>query len=238
MSRTFVSLCILLALCLATVARAANLIWVSDNKNGTSAPADLGFVNLLKGQGYNVDYQGQGGTGTPGYQFWRTLNDTKIATLNAADLILVSRDLNSGDYASNTTEVSQWNGIKKPILLLIAHVARNDRWQWVETTGQNDVQPVLQAVKTDHPIFSGVTLDANNRVNVFTGVGSISSATTAGNGTLIATRADNNQVWIAEWKAGQVFKPTTTQTAGGQRMLFAAGATGTGGPGGRCACAE
>ena len=39
-------------------------------------------------------------------------------------------------------------------------------------------------------------------------------------------------VWIAEWKTGQVFKPTTTQTAGGPRMLFAAGATGTGGPDG------
>ena len=93
-------------------------------------------------------------------------------------------------------------------------------------------QPALQAVKTDHPVFNGVTLDANQRVNVFTGIGFISSATTAGNGTLIATRADNNQVWIAEWKTGQVFKSTTTQIAGGPRMLFAAGATGAGGPDG------
>ncbi len=223
---------VMLALGLATVAQAANIIWVSDNKNGTSTPSDKGFVDLLKAQGYNVDYQGQGGTGTPGYQFWRTLDNAKIATLNAADLIILSRDLNSGDYASNATEVTQWNGIKKPILMLIAHVARNDRWQWVETTGQNDAQPALQAVKADHFIFTGVTLDANQRVNVFTGIGSISSATTAGNGTLIATRADNNQVWIAEWKAGQVFKSTTTQTAGGPRMLFAAGATGAGGPDG------
>ncbi len=232
MSKKVISACIMLALCLATVAPAANIIWVSDNKNGTSVPADKGFVDLLKAQGYTVDYQGQGGTGTPGYQFWRTLDNAKIGTLNAADLIILSRDLNSGDYASNATEVTQWNGIKKPILMLIAHVARNDRWQWVETTGQNDAQPALQAVKTDHPVFNGVTLDANQRVNVFTGIGSISSATTAGNGTLIATRADNNQVWIAEWKTGQVFKSTTTQIAGGPRMLFAAGATGAGGPDG------
>ncbi len=232
MSKKLFSLCVAWSLCLATVAQAANIIWVSDNKNGTSTPSDKGFVDLLKAQGYNVDYQGQGGTGTPGYQFWRTLDNAKIATLNAADLIILSRDLNSGDYASNTTEVTQWNGIKKPLLMLIAHVARNDRWQWVETTGQNDVQPALQAVKTDHPIFNGVTLDANKRVNVFTGVGSISSATSAGNGTLIATRADNNQVWIAEWQTGQIFKPTSTQTAGGPRMLFAAGATGAGGPDG------
>jgi hypothetical protein len=225
-------LCVVLILCLASMLQAANIIWVSDNKNGTSTPSDKGFVDLLKAQGYNVDYQGQGGTGTPGYQFWRTLDNAKIATLNAADLIIVSRDLSSDAYANNATEVGQWSSLKKPLLLLIAHVARNDRWQWVETTGQNDVQPALQAVKTDHFIFNGVTLDATNRVNVFTGVGSISSATSAGNGTLIATRADNNQVWIAEWKTGQVFKSTTTQTAGGPRMLFAAGATGAGGPDG------
>ena len=232
MCKRLVFFCATLGFVLSSVVQAANIIWVSDNKNGTNAPSDIGFVNLLKAQGYNVDYQGQGGTGTPGYQSWRTLDATKIATLNAADLIILSRDLDSGSYASNATEVTQWNGITKPVLMLIAHVARNDRWQWVETAGQTDGSPALQAVKTDHFIFNGVTLDANKQVNVFTGIGSISSATSAGNGTLIATRADNNQVWIAEWTAGQVFKPTTTQTAGGPRMLFAAGATGAGGPDG------
>ena len=72
MSKKVISASILLALCLATVAQAANIIWVSDNKNGTSTPSDQGFVDLLKAQGYSVDYQGQAGTGTPGYQFWRT----------------------------------------------------------------------------------------------------------------------------------------------------------------------
>ena len=130
--------CATLGFVLSSAVQAANIIWVSDNKNGTNAPSDIGFVNLLKAQGYNVDYQGQGGTGTPGYQSWRTLDATKIATLNAADLIILSRDLDSGSYASNATEVTQWNGITKPVLMLIAHVARNDRWQWVETTGQTD----------------------------------------------------------------------------------------------------
>ena len=49
-----------------STAQAANIIWVSDDKTGTNAPADKGWVDLLKAQGYNVDYQGQGGTGTQG----------------------------------------------------------------------------------------------------------------------------------------------------------------------------
>jgi hypothetical protein len=96
MSRKLIPLIVAWGLCLTTVAQAANIIWVSDNKNGTSTPSDKGFVDLLKARGYNVDYQGQGGTGTAGYQFWRTLDNAKIATLNAADLIILSRDLNSG----------------------------------------------------------------------------------------------------------------------------------------------
>src|SRR5512133_2610092 len=156
MSKRFALFCFVLVLVQACVLQAANIIWVPDDKNGTSTPSDIGFVNLLKAQGYNVDYQGQGGTGSPGYQSWRTLDATKIATLNAADLIILSRDLDSGSYASNTTEVTQWNGITKPNLMLIAHVARNDRWQWVETTGQTDGSPALKAVKTDHFIFNGV----------------------------------------------------------------------------------
>ena len=142
MTKKVIFLSVVLGVCLTSAVQAANIIWVSDDKNGTNAPADKGFVDLLRAQGYNVDYQGQGGTGTAGYQFWRTLDDTKIATLNASDLIILSRDLNSGDYASNATEVGQWNGIKKPLLMLVAHVARNDRWQWVETTGQGDASPV------------------------------------------------------------------------------------------------
>ena len=212
-----------------STAQAANIIWVSDDKTGTSAPADKGWVDLLKAQGYNVDYQGQGGTGTQGYQFWRTLDATKIATLNAADLIIVSRDLSSDAYANDATEIANWNGIKKPLLALIPHETRTDRWLWLNTATQADIQVPLQAVKLDHPIFNGVTLDAKNQVSVLTTISSISAATSAGNGTLIGTRSDNGQVWIAEWKAGQVFYSGTTQIAGGQRLLFAAGATGAGG---------
>ncbi len=226
MCKRLAVLTVALALSFGSAARAANIIWVSDNKTPTAGvPADQGWVDLLRAQGYTVDYTNK--TVNTGY--WNNIDAdaTKLAALNAADLIIVSRDFNSGSYVSNTTETTQWNnGIKKPLLLLMAHMARNDRWQWVETTNQSDATPMLQAVKLDHPIFRGVTLNASNQVSVLTRNSSISNATSAGNGTVIATRADNGQVWIAEWQAGQVFKPTGTQTAGGPRLYFAAGGIG------------
>ena len=232
MCKRLVFFCATLGFVLSSAVQAANIIWVSDNKNGTNAPSDIGFVNLLKAQGYNVDYQGQGGTGTPGYQSWRTLDATKIAALNAADLIILSRDLSSGDYASNATEVTQWNGITKPVLMLIAHVARNDRWQWVETAGQTDGSPALQAVKTDHFIFNGVTLDANKQVNVFTGIGSISAPPAPAMAPSSPPGRTTIRCGLPNGLRARSSSPLRLRRPAGPRMLFAAGATGAGGPDG------
>jgi len=126
MRRKSVLLVLALALCLTSLAGAANIIWVSDNKANTSPPADTGWLTLLRAQGYTVDYKGESGSGGPNYQYWRTLSTAKLAELNAADLIIVSRDLSSGDY-DDGDEPSQWNGITKPLLLLIGQFARSDR---------------------------------------------------------------------------------------------------------------
>ena len=144
----------------------------------------------------------------------------------------MSRDLSSDAYANDATEIANWNGIKKPLLALIPHETRTDRWLWLNTATQADIQVPLQAVKLDHPIFNGVTLDAKNQVSVLTTISSISAATSAGNGTLIGTRSDNGQVWIAEWKAGQVFYSGTTQIAGGHACSLRPGRRG---PAGRTA---
>jgi hypothetical protein len=185
MSKRFVSLGIILGLCLATIAQAANIIWVSDNKTPTNnVPADQAWVDLLVAQGYTVDLSFRNKEA-------RTLDAAEIDALNAADLIIVSRDTNSGDYASDATEVTQWNGIKTPIILQIAIIAQNNRWRWLDTSSNTGAQPNLEAVVPSHPIFQGVTLTANNQVSMLTSNSSLSNATSAGNGTLIGKRADN-----------------------------------------------
>ncbi|MHC4228377.1 MAG: hypothetical protein ACYSW0_13210, partial [Planctomycetota bacterium] len=112
MCRKPISSVLALAFCLVSSSYAATIIWVSDNKNPTDgAAADQGWVDLLEANGYTVDLSFRNAEG-------RDLNDAKIAALNAADLIIVSRDTNSGDY-DDDDEVTLWNSVTTPIILQV-----------------------------------------------------------------------------------------------------------------------
>jgi len=220
MCRRLIYFVLLLALVISSSVGAKTIIWVSDNKTPAGGvAADQGWVDLLVAQGYTVDLSFRNQEG-------RTLNATKIAALNAADLIIISRDTDSGNY-DDGEEPTQWNSITKPILMQIAHIARNNRWRWLNTDGTNDsLPPAMEAVELNHYVFTGVTLGANNQVvNILTTNSSFANTTNAGNGKLIARRADNGQAWIVEWEAGQEFYAGSGQTAGGQRVLFCTGGT-------------
>jgi len=204
------------ALCLASSGYAATIVWVSDNKTPTGGvPADQGWVDLLEANGYtvNLDFRSTEA---------RTLDAAKIEALNAADLIIVSRDTDSGSY-DDGQEPSQWNSITSPIILQVGHLTRNNRWLWLDTDATNDNKATLEVVEPDHPVFNGITIGANNQLDILTMGSSFANSTDAGNGTLIAKRADNDQIWIAEWQTGQEFYPGLGQIAGGPRLYFASG---------------
>ena len=207
---------LLLAFCLMSSAHAATIIWVSDNKAPTGGvAADQAWVDLLVAQGYevNLDFRNQEG---------RNLNAVKIDALNAADLIIISRDSSSGSY-DDGDEPTQWNSITTPILMQPALIARSDRWRWMDTTGSPAGQATLEVVLLNHPIFKGITLDENNQIDIITIATNFAETTDPGNGTLIGKRADNGLAWIVEWEEGQEFYPGSGQTAGGTRMLFSSG---------------
>jgi hypothetical protein len=216
MSKKLIFLVLVPTFCIASSVHAATIIWVSDNKSPTDGvPADQSWVDLLKANGYtvNLDFRNTEG---------RTLDDAEIEALNAAGLIIISRDTNSGDYANGNTP-TQWNSIETPIIMQIAHIARNNRWLWIDTDSYNDsLPPAMEAVDTSHPVFNGVTFD-NNQVGVINEASSFPSITDAGNGTLLAKRVDNDELWIVEWEQGQEFYDGSGQTAGGRRMLFISG---------------
>lgn len=175
-----------LAFCLFSSVDAATIVWVSDNKTPTDGvPADQDWVDLLEAQGYtvNLDFRNQEG---------RSLDAAEIETLNAADLIIISRDTNSGDY---TGTIAAWNSIETPIIMQVAHIARSNRWLWINTDAFNDSLPLsMEAVDVGHPVFDGVSLDSNNEVPVINEASSFPSITDAGNGTLLAKRADNDEL--------------------------------------------
>ena len=207
-----------LALCLMTTVNAATIIWVSDafDDNADGEPDDQPWMDLLEAQGYTVDSSFRSQQG-------RTLNNDKIAALNAADLIIVSRNSDSASYANDATEITQWNSITTPMILQAVHIARNSRWLWVNTTNlPNASGPSIDIIEAGHPIFARIAdgtqmLDGDVGPTTFVGI------TDMGNGTVLAQVEGQNATWIAEWETGVEFYPGAGQFAGGLRLMFCAG---------------
>jgi regulation of enolase protein 1 (concanavalin A-like superfamily) len=195
--------------CLTPVVRSATIAWVAANSTD-----DQSWVDLLTANGYTVraDFRNNEAA---------TLDAAKIATLNAVDLIIISRNSDSGNY-DDGDEPAQWNAIRTPILSLSAYMPRSSRWGWLNTSASPaNSDATMEAVLKDHPIFRGVTLDASNQVDVITSAIDFPVITNAGNGVLIAKRADNSQVWIVEWEPGVEFYGGSARQAAGKRMMFA-----------------
>ncbi|MFH1882892.1 MAG: LamG-like jellyroll fold domain-containing protein [Planctomycetota bacterium] len=184
-------------------ATAANIVWVSDgyDDNGDGAPDDAAWVDLLAAQGHTVDYS---------IGNWLSLDDDKIAALNAADLVIVSRNSNSGDY-DDGDEPTQWNSVTTPIILSSTHIVRSSRWKWLDTTGTSNLAPLMD-------LADGSQIQAIDET-----VGQCSFANTGdvGNGTLLAS--GEGLAWVVEWEAGVEFYAGAGQTAGGPRIFFVAG---------------
>jgi len=205
-------------------AHAQTIVWISEtNANADGAYYDQGWIDLLEDAGYTVDFR-------PGE--WMTLDADKIATLESADLIIGSRNSNSGNYASDAAEVTQWNSTATPLIMMTVYWCRNNRWLWINDTNINEYSPeaMMQVVDGTHPVFDNVQT-TGGLVDVIdetvdSGQNSFILTSNVGNGTLIAQREDNQAVWIAEWETGVEFYEGSGQIAGDKRMLFLAGGGG------------
>jgi hypothetical protein len=237
MSKKIIWVCVALGSCLAPAARATTVIWVSDryDEKVDGVPDDFAGPAFLESQGYTVDYRPGPASGN-GY--WRTLDAARIAELNAADVIIVSRCTDSGNYASDATEVAQWNGITAPIILMTPYNSRNSRWIWYNnaTLSEDSGTPTLQALDPHHPLFKGVSLDAKNQVDIYdqkigSGTTSLVGVLDNGNGTLLAKTPTGTRSMIAEWKPGTPFYNGGAQTPAGKRLLLCGGTREGGGQG-------
>ena len=187
---------------------------------------DYSLESFLISEGHSVDVR-------PNY--WNVLTPDKIAELNAADLIIVSRLAWSSRY-NQGNETTEWNSLTTPLLQMNSHFARNTRWKWVnsENATNNTSAVYLEAVRSYHPIFIDMLLssyDPDGRPDVVpmidplvgTGLTSFIGITDMGNGHLIAKPLGFEMGWIAEWDFGVEFYEGAGQYAGGRRMLFCAG---------------
>ena len=211
-----------------SVARAANIIVVSENIDGDldRVVDDQALIDWLVAEGHAVDVR---------RNTWESLDSQRIAELNAADLIIVSRLTDSALY-SHGVEPTQWNSLTTPLLLMSAYFARDIRWNWVrsEVVPDDTADTCIEALDPDHPIFRSVvltSLSAGGPANVVevvdptigTGLTSFIGTTDMGNGRLIARSLGTGFGWIAEWEAGVEFYDGAGQFAGGPRLLFCAG---------------
>jgi hypothetical protein len=132
MMKRLIFLVLPVAVCLTSVANAGyDIILISDCNPPDVTDGDHeddALVAWLEGLGYTVDTSGMG----KAYQDGQNPFDdpTKVAALNSAGIVLVSRRTNSGAYDNNS---KGWNELGNPLLLMSGYLTRSSRWGW--TTG-------------------------------------------------------------------------------------------------------
>jgi hypothetical protein len=205
MSRNVFFSAIIWGLCCLSVANAANIIWVDEGAGGFDE-----WQVVLEEAGHTA-------TNMTGMN---NLDQAGIDAMNAADLVVVSRDTNSGGY-DDGDEPAQWNGLTVPIILTSSYLVRDSRWQWVPgggTPAVSDADNLL--IVENHPIFRGIGA-AGDEIPVLAGSTNLTGVSDGGNGQVLATHPDG-RVWIAYWEAEIVYNSATTHVAGAPRMWFAA----------------
>lgn len=197
---------------------AADIIWITENtdQNNPPSPDDSGWTDLLTSAGHTVN------------RLTVTSLDSdpdSLDRMNASDLVIVSRDTNSGTYASNTSEVTAWNDIATPLIQMSAYLVRSNRWKWLNNTGTPIASgPDLQIRDPAHPIFAGIIPDDRNQFVLLTnGTVNVTNQANAGNGTVLATDPGTGNLWIAFWEPATEFYAGSGQTPAAPRLWFAGG---------------
>lgn len=215
--------------------QAAEILLVSDNafaappNEGRTGDPEAPFVSFLQSLGHTVvrgtgagstaQFRGDGGPAAA----------QSVINSQGIDLVIVSRVTDSGSYSETTTATTGtrrtgWNNLNVPLMMMGAHLARDNRWRWVATQTLDEAvvtPPITDLVFTDpnHPFVVGRgtnLIDAgDNRSITRLGVPS----TSAGNANVVATLSDTDLA-ILEWDAGEEFYAGSGQFAGAKRVLF------------------
>jgi hypothetical protein len=120
----------------------------------------VGFVQSL---GHTVDTSGMGGAMKEGDNSpWAVGNEAKLATLQSADLVIVSRRTNSGAYGNDR---KSWNELATPVILMSGYLTRGEssskKWGWNSGGSGNasttEDSIVFESGQAGHPFLAGLT---------------------------------------------------------------------------------
>lgn len=185
-----------------------NIAFASDQLD--AGGQDLAYVALLEAQGHTVNAV----TGA-----WNNLDAAGATALNAYDLVIISRNTNSGNFGDAARP--NWVTVTTPIMNLSAFITRNNRLQNFDSGGFDDqsTSTTLTATDPNNPLWIGVTVTGGVSEDITTDGLDVSNVLTAGTGTVLATDPATGNVAIAEWNAN-----TASYTGGdvfaAKRMFF------------------
>ncbi|WP_242156319.1 carbohydrate-binding protein [Aestuariivivens sediminis] len=163
-----------------------NIAFVTDDPTG-----DAGYIALLEGSGHTVEAE-QGK--------YNNLDAAGAATLNGFDLVIISRNTNSGNFDASIANV--WAQVTKPVLNMSSYVARSTRLQFFNSPNQDESGGTsIIAQDPSHPIFTGLSLGSDNSLTVTASNLHVIVSSDPGNGTLLGLTGDGSNVTIAEWDA-------------------------------------
>jgi hypothetical protein len=175
--------------------QAQNIILVTDN-----AVTDAPYVTMLEAEGYTVDAVSQK---------WRDITDLMVTDLNAADLIIFTRQIASsgsyGDAPTPGTLTGRWQSVTTPIIVGADIIVRSSRINLLASNANTDQVDTLMMVKLPlHAVFTNTWLDPadSSTLRVTTEKYQTVQATDAGLGTLLAKDGIHGWVTMAEWAAG------------------------------------
>ncbi len=210
--------------CFGIPVNAADIVWVRQSR-GNHVPSweEDEWLDLMEDAGHDVIAEG------PFDAIDVNLED--LETLNSGDLVIFSRDSNSGDYNTTSDETLFWTaGIADPMIIFTPYVLRGSRWLMVDTEALGDALAPMEAIIANHPIFDGIPLDGNNQVEIwddqiFGGDDNIDiiQSSTVGNGELIAVESGTEFPWIIHWETGVEHYAGSGTFAGGPRLFFGLG---------------
>ena len=224
---------VLMSIALTGIGQADSIGWVCGAAwvDSTGFFNEQPFIDLLTDAGYEVTALLDTLRGNP-------MTTEQLDLAETFDLLIVGRTTNSGDY----NDPLGWNSITKPIILTTAYLSRNNRWFWfnsanlIGVSGGRSGAPGFQPEIADHPIFAGLTPDADGLVyplDPAIGCGNTSLPNwddVGDDGMLIATTVNPDSmgavpgaVGIAYWPADAGFFPETDQFAAAPRLFFPCG---------------
>ncbi|MHC4988592.1 MAG: putative Ig domain-containing protein, partial [Planctomycetota bacterium] len=119
---------------------------VIESGNADELDAMTGFLN--------DKFAGRLGTITSGSY------ETGAPPATANDLVIIMRALNNGAYDDSAAEVTGWNSLAAPILMISAFQADDDNLGWITSTNQLELTSPAGAetLVTSDPLFDGVTV--------------------------------------------------------------------------------